>query len=310
MALDDRRQCVEHRLEALTGRDQPEGREQEARLHPLVAARRRTGRSAGRLPASSSRRAAPSCVGAPCGTTTILSAAHASSSTSSRLPVSVITITRSASSQSAVKTCSWCGVGAESTVCNVTTSGCASPRTNDRTYSPSRSRRRSRTRAGAARRRRRCGRAPGQRGRSRRALPATCVCRISGRCGLDGSSRTTSALTSSTSGTSSNAFRTSKEKVPIPHARGGYVEKIAVRTFVRPFRLMPEAGTRAASSIGSSPRVAGRRIASSRPSGPASGRASKARSSRLRWRARCPSCQPLVECAERSRSVGSGLSPG
>ena len=37
-----------------------------------------------------------------------------------------MTITRSASSQSAVRTCSWCSVGSESTVCSVTTSGCAS----------------------------------------------------------------------------------------------------------------------------------------------------------------------------------------
>src|SRR6478735_3883535 len=48
-------------------------------------------------------------------------------------------------------------------------------------------------------------------------------------------------MTSSTPGTSSNPLRTSKEKVPIPHARGGNVEKIAVRTIVRPFRQKPEA---------------------------------------------------------------------
>jgi hypothetical protein len=40
-----------------------------------------------------------------------------------------------------------------------------------------------------------------------------------------------------TPGTASNDDRTSNAKVPIPHARGGYVEKIAVRTVaVRPFR--------------------------------------------------------------------------
>ena len=68
----------------------------------------------------------------------IFSSSHAPSSTTSRRAVSVITITRSASWQSAVSTCSWCGVGAESTVCSVTTSGCASSRANDSTYSPSR----------------------------------------------------------------------------------------------------------------------------------------------------------------------------
>src|SRR3984893_12361482 len=55
------------------------------------------------------------------------------------------------------------------------------------------------------------------------------VWRISGRWGLEGSSTTTRALQSSTSGTPSNAVRTSNANVPIPHARGGYVEKIAVR---------------------------------------------------------------------------------
>ena len=45
----------------------------------------------------------------------------------------------------------------------------------------------------------------------------------------------------------------SKEKVPIPHARGGYVEKIAVRTWVRPFRQMSDAYGRAAGWIGSAP---------------------------------------------------------
>ena len=40
-----------------------------------------------------------------------------------------------------------------------------------------------------------------------------------------------------TSGTISSEARTSDANVPIPHARGGYVEKIAVRTLVvRPFR--------------------------------------------------------------------------
>jgi hypothetical protein len=40
-----------------------------------------------------------------------------------------------------------------------------------------------------------------------------------------------------TPGTANNDDRTSNAKVPIPHARGGYVEKIAVRTVaVRPFR--------------------------------------------------------------------------
>ena len=47
--------------------------------------------------------------------------------------------------------------------------------------------------------------------------------------------------------------RTSKEKVPIPQARGGYVEKIAVRTAVRPFRQISEARASAAGSIGSLP---------------------------------------------------------
>ena len=49
--------------------------------------------------------------------TSIFSSAQAPTCTSSRRAVSVITITRSASSQSDVRTCSWCGVGAESTVC-------------------------------------------------------------------------------------------------------------------------------------------------------------------------------------------------
>jgi hypothetical protein len=42
--------------------------------------------------------------------------------------------------------------------------------------------------------------------------------------------------TLSTPWVASSDVRTSNAKVPIPHARGGYVEKIAVRTAVRPFQ--------------------------------------------------------------------------
>ena len=61
--------------------------------------------------------------GAPCGTTRTFSSGHVPESTSSRSAVSVITITSSASLHSSVSTSAWCGVGSESTVCSVTTSG-------------------------------------------------------------------------------------------------------------------------------------------------------------------------------------------
>ena len=73
MALDDRRQRLDHRLDPLAGRDQPEGREQE----PLVAAvvRRPSARPSA-ADAIAARRA--STGGAPCGTTRTLLAGHVS----------------------------------------------------------------------------------------------------------------------------------------------------------------------------------------------------------------------------------------
>ncbi len=75
--------------------------------------------------------------GAPCGTTRTFSSGQAPDETSSRRAVSVITITSSASAHSPASTSAWCGVGSESTVCRVTTSGCASSSANESTYSPS-----------------------------------------------------------------------------------------------------------------------------------------------------------------------------
>src|SRR5581483_10240482 len=76
--------------------------------------------------------------GAPCGTTRTFSSGQAPESTSSRSAVSVITITSSASMHSSVSTSAWCAVGSERTVCRVTTSGWASSRAKESTYSPSR----------------------------------------------------------------------------------------------------------------------------------------------------------------------------
>ena len=101
MALDDRRQRLDHRLDPLAGRDQPEGREQEplarrrALEAPFSCARARTHRRAVRAP-SARRAGRPE----PC------SAGHASLATSSRFAVSVITITSSAWRQSAASTSS------------------------------------------------------------------------------------------------------------------------------------------------------------------------------------------------------------
>ena len=114
---DHRRQRFDHRLEALPGRDQPERREQEAAACATI------GRRCPKVGIAGGARV--SRVGAPCGTTRIFSSGQAPHSTSSRSAVSVITITSSACAQSSVSTSAWCGVGSESTVCSVTTSGCA-----------------------------------------------------------------------------------------------------------------------------------------------------------------------------------------
>ena len=58
MPLDDRRQRLDRRLEALARRDEPERREQETGLHSLVAARARRD-VPGRRPPACSARAAP-----------------------------------------------------------------------------------------------------------------------------------------------------------------------------------------------------------------------------------------------------------
>ena len=103
MPFDDTRERVQHHLEPLAGRDQAEGREQEAGLHRLEAAGVR-GEVPRRAPAVELGRAAASCGGAPCGTTADLGRVAAPRCSSSRRADSVMTITRSASSQSAVKT--------------------------------------------------------------------------------------------------------------------------------------------------------------------------------------------------------------
>ena len=94
----------------------------------------RPGRPSSRMPDARAMRRA----GAPCGTTRTFSSGRCLTSTSRRSAVSVITITSSASPQSSVSTSVWCGVGSESTVCRVTTSGCASSWASESTYSPSR----------------------------------------------------------------------------------------------------------------------------------------------------------------------------
>ena len=98
-------------------------------------------------------------------------------------------------------------------------------------------RRRSRTRVATGRRRRRGGPGALPRGRSHPVPPARPSPRHPCRCGLDASSTIAIAPTLLTPGTARSDVRTSNANVPIPHARGGYVEKMAVRTVsVRPFR--------------------------------------------------------------------------
>ena len=152
---------LDRRLQALAGRDQPERREQEARLHPLVATG--AGVSDGRVRASS-RAPRPSCAGAPCGTTRIFSVGQAPHL--DEQPLRRVGHHDHALGLLA-ELCQHLRAGAAS----APTAPCAGSRraaapapARTRARTRRRGRRRSRTRAGAARRRCRAGRAAGRRG--------------------------------------------------------------------------------------------------------------------------------------------------
>ena len=101
MALDDRGQRLDHRLDPLARpRSARRSRAGTARRRRRAAPRASLAERARRVLAA--RRA--STVGAPCGTTRTLLAGHAPPATSSRRAVSVITITSSAWRQSAAST--------------------------------------------------------------------------------------------------------------------------------------------------------------------------------------------------------------
>ena len=136
VALDDGRERSDHGLEALPCGDQAEGGERERAL-PRCRPRSSGLSPSARSTASSLARRAITR-GAPCGTTRTFAAGHAPPVTSRSRAVSVITITSCACMHTAARTLAWCGVGADSTVCRVTTSGCESSSVRDATYSPSR----------------------------------------------------------------------------------------------------------------------------------------------------------------------------
>ena len=101
VTLDDRRQRLDHRLDALPFRDQPEGREHETLLVGAVHGRRRRSRRApahARPRAGRARPAPRAARSVPCPPRTCRS------STSRFRAVSVITITRSAWRHSAAST--------------------------------------------------------------------------------------------------------------------------------------------------------------------------------------------------------------
>ena len=100
MTLDDRRQRLDHRLEPLARRDQPEGREQE----PARRRRRRAGARVARAPCGELGARASTRRCAVRHDADLARPGRRLASTSSRRAVSVITITSSASRQSAAST--------------------------------------------------------------------------------------------------------------------------------------------------------------------------------------------------------------
>ena len=171
MALHDRRQRLDRRLEPLPGRDQPERREQEplpvravraarpARRRPATRRRRVRARRAARAPAA--RRAARP---EPCPPGTCRrrrgGAARCRSSRSRARP-----------GGRPPRAPRPDGASAPTAPCAASRRAAATAPRRARRRSRRRGRRRSRTRAGAGRRRRRAGRGSGRRARSRREPP-------------------------------------------------------------------------------------------------------------------------------------------
>ena len=251
MLLDDRRQRVEHHLDSLAraraGRTWRAGtsircprsrrggrhvaRPATARRARRARARARSARRAGRRRSSRPRRRRPG--------------------PASCCAVSVITITRSSFVTERGQHLSWCArrLGENRVQRHNERLRELARRTRARTRRPDR--RRSRTRAAAGRRRRPCARAPARRERSRRAPPWEAVRRISGRCGLEGSSITTSWLTSSTPGTSSSSSPDVEGESADP-ARAGWERRKDRGTHVlcAPFARSPRLARTNASWIG------------------------------------------------------------
>ena len=218
MALDDRRQRLDHRLDPLARRRSARtSRAGSARRAAVVPpARRLAERALDRVLAA--RRA--STAGAPCGTTRIFSAGHGPPSTSSARAVSVITITSSACRQSAVEHLGLMRrrlrqhrvqrdderlrqlLGEREHVLAVAAAEDAVLvlEQDDVDVEPAEDPRRAHVVA---------------------ADPCAIVATSPGRCGRDGSLTITTRSTRSTPSTPSSAPRTSAAKVPMPQARGG-----------------------------------------------------------------------------------------
>ena len=229
MALDDRRQRLDHGLEALAGRDQAEGREQEAIVGAVVRPERRAVRRRGGCLGAGARREPRRRAVRDDANLLLADRRRSRRAGAAPSPSSRSRARRGRTARSAPR------AGAASAArarCAASrrAAGRAPRRTTARTRR--RARRRSRTRAAGARRRRRGGRASARRARSRRAPPARWS--RAGRAAAGGTarSRPRRCRRASTPATPSSVPRRSAANVPIPHARGGYVETIAVRTAV------------------------------------------------------------------------------